>query len=120
MVVFCEGILIFHNQQVQVEMPDNDADVSTIPGGMLGVSPGPDQTIVTLTNALPQAGSDFNFQEAKRNRTPVAVKVIQVGSSESMKGKFLVREYSAGGGAGDPVIGTLKLTSVGSPAPIFE
>jgi hypothetical protein len=120
MVVFADGILLFQNQTVEVEEPNNDADVDTIPGGRTGVAPGPDVTNVSVTNAVPKAGAEYDWEKRKRERATVELMVQQIGSSKKMKGTFLVRSFSQSSSAGAPVLQNITLSSLGSPAPIFE
>jgi len=120
MVLFADGILIFQNQSLEVDEPDNDADVDTVPGGRQGVAPGPDVTMVTCTNAVPKDGADYNWELAKRNRSEIEVKCQQLGSSLVLKGKFLCRSFNQTGGTGAPVLQNISLSSIGTQAPIFE
>jgi hypothetical protein len=118
-ILYVETILITDNTEISVEWPDNDTDVDTIPGGAAGVSPGPDKCIITVSNALRREGADFDFETAKLNRTELECKAQQIGASKSVKGKFLVREITRGGGVGQPSIQSLRLQSVG-PVPKLE
>lgn len=120
MVIWVEGGLIYQNQSIEVDQPDNDADVDTVVGGRQGVAPGPDVTLVNITNAVPKAGADFDWETAKRNRAPVELKCQQIGSTKKLKGQFLVRSFNQTGGSGAPVLQSLALSSLGTPAPIFE
>lgn len=118
-LLYVEGKLIFDNQEITVEWPDVDSDVDTIPGGAQGVSPGADKCTISASNALRREGADFDFETAKINRTELECKVQQIAGSKSVKGKFLVRELSRGGGVGAPSIQSLRLQSVG-PVPKLE
>jgi len=120
MVAVADGILVFQNQSVDIEQPDNDADVDTIPGGRQGVAPGPDVTTIALSNAVPKSGADYNWELAKRNRTEIEMKCQQIGSTKVLKGKFLCRSFTQSSTSGAPVLQTVTLSSVGVPAPIFE
>lgn len=120
MVCWADGILVFQNQEIEVDQPDNDADVDTVAGGRQGVAPGPDVTTISITNAIPKAGADYKWELAKRNRTEVEFKVQQIASSLILKGTFLVRSFTQRGGAGQPVLESINLSSIGTPAPIFE
>jgi len=120
MVLFADAILIFQNQSLEVDQPDNDADVDTVCGGRQGVAPGPDVTMITATNAVPKSGPDYNWELAKRNRTEIEVKCQQIGSTKMLKGKFLCRSFNQTGGTGAPVLQNITLSSVGTQAPIFE
>jgi hypothetical protein len=112
-----EGILIFHNQELSVEYPDNDADVDTVVGGAVGVSPGPDKTIITGTNALPVPGADFDFVLAKHNRTELQCVAQQIGSPKKVAGTFICREVTDGSGTGQQTTQNFRLQSIGTPAP---
>ena len=119
-VVFADGILIYQEQSLEVDEPDNDADVDTVAGGRQGVAPGPDVTMITITSAMPKDGSDYNWEEAKANRTEIEIKVQQLGSPKILKGKFLCRSYNFTSGTGAPVLENVSLSSVGTKAPRFE
>lgn len=120
MVVWADGAVVFYNQSIEVDQPDNDADVDTVLGGRSGVAPGPDVTVINLTNAVSKAGADYNWELAKRNRAEIEIKCQQISSLKVLKGKFLCRSFNQSGGTGAPVIQTLTLSSIGTPAPIFE
>lgn len=118
-IAFADGVLLQDNQECSVTWPDTDTDVDTIPGGAAGVSPGPDKCTIEFTNALRREGADFDFEKAKLQRTELEVKVQQIGSGKSTKGKFLVREISQSSGVGQATIQRLRLQSV-NEVPKFE
>jgi len=119
-LVWVEGVLMFQNQQCEVDMPDNDGKVDTVPGGRQGPAPGADVTTITLTNARPKAGADYDFALAKRNRAEIGVEVQQQGQTEVLDGTFICVSYKGDSSSGAGVIESVVLESVGSPAPIFE
>lgn len=118
-VCFVEGILLYQNQNVNVEWPDSSADVDTIPGGAQGVAPGPQKCRITVQNARPKGGPEVNLMKAWKEGTPLEVKAQQMGTSKKVQGKFIVREYSIGSATGDVPTENATLQSVG-PVPILE
>lgn len=114
------GTLMFQNQDLDIDIPDNATDVPTIAGGMQGVAPGPGQTSISITNAIPRAGFDFDFAEAKENFAELDIKVQQLGNPKTLKGRFLVRGWNGKTSSGNPFIETMRITSVGPLAPRFK
>ncbi len=120
-ILWVNGIIQFQNQSFDIDSPDNATDVPTIPGGHQGSALGPPQTIVDITNAVPAAGADFDFNAAKQAGTIINVRIQQIGSKESpLVGKFQVRGNTRSGSAGAPVTEKNKLHSLGVPAPWFN
>lgn len=120
MIVWADGILIYQNQSLEIDQPDSDTDVDTVPGGRQGIARGPAVTTITATNAVPKDGADYNWELAKRNAAEIEVKCQQVGSPKVLKGKFLCRSFNQTGGTGQPTLQNITLSSVGTVAPIFE
>ena len=116
-LVFVNNKLIFQNQTVSAEWPDHLTDVDTIPGEAQGASPGARKCRITITNAVPQAGSDVDFAKAWKEVEVLDIKMKQIGSSKATAGEFLVREYSQGSGIGEATTENVTLQSVG-PVPI--
>lgn len=120
MFVVADGVLAFQNTSIDVDQPDNDTDVQTIPGGQQGSAPGPDVTMISISNAIPKAGADYNWELAKRNRTEVNILCQQIGNTKKLKGKFRVKSYKKSTAVGQPTTESIEMSSLGSPAPIFE
>lgn len=119
-VVWIEGILLFHNQGLKISQPDANADVETIPGGVVGVSPGPDKCTIEADNVEPKAGADFDFDKAKAERTELHFKVQQIGSPKSLEGTFIIRSCDRDGQVGGTPKISFMASSLGSPAPRFK
>jgi hypothetical protein len=119
-LLWINGKLLYHNQEFDIDQPDNAQDVATIPQGIAGVAVGPAQTVIDITGAVPVAGSDVDLNDFKQAGEPVDVKVQQMGSKKKLVGKFIPRGINVHGSAGSAVMEKNKLTSVGSPAPWFK
>lgn len=112
-IIKIDGVLLFYNTSINVNWPDNDTDVATIPGGMQGVSPGADVCEITLENAQPVEGADYDFISAKLNRTVVQVECQQIGEVKKIAGEFMVREASRSSGQGQATMYNATLKSIG-------
>lgn len=119
-VCWIEGILLFHNQGLKVSQPDKNAEVETIVGGVVGLSPGPDVTTIEGDNVEPRAGADFDFDKARAERTEVHVKVQQIGSNKSLEGTFIIRSCDRDGSVGGTPKISFTASSLGSPSPRFK
>lgn len=119
-LIYINGQLEFYSQTLGWDQPDPDENVATIPGGIIGVAVGPDQTIINLKNVIPRSGRKINYQKLRRAREEISVRMVQIGNQETLEGRFLVGNVSGESASGSPTIESLTLKSVGSPAPIWE
>lgn len=108
------GVLLFENQRGEVSWPDNDTDVNTVLGGAAGVSPGPDQCMFSVDNAVKSAESDIDLVAAKLNRTELQIEIGRIGVAATITGTFLCREVRMASGTAEPTIETASFTSLGT------
>jgi hypothetical protein len=110
------GILLFENQELEVNWPDVDTDVETVLGGSVGVSPGPDKMMLTASNAVKAAGTDINLSEAKKNRTELPVEIGRIGNPSTINATMLVRSVRFSSGTGQQTVENLEMSAL-APIP---
>ncbi len=120
MTLWADGILIYQNQTIDVDQPNTNAPVDTIPLGRAGPAPGPDVTMISITNAVPKAGTEYDWAAAKEARTEVEIKVQGIAAPDKLVGKFIVESYKRSAASGAPTTESIEMSSVGSPAPRFK
>jgi len=113
MYMTVDGILLFENQDLEVDFPDTDTDVDTVLGGAAGVSPGPDKCMITVNDAVKSAGCTINLGKAKRQRTELQVVVGRIGNANQLKGTFLVRSVNFKSGTAQATVQNATFTSIG-------
>lgn len=119
-VIFVDGQLVAKATSINVEHPDNDTDVTTIVGGHEGPAPGPQQTLITIEEVVPDGGVLYDWEARWQQRALVALEVRQIGDDAKLSGDFRVASVSDSSTVGNPVAKTISLKSVGVKAPIFE
>lgn len=121
MVLQVENQTEIYGQSLDIQWPDSSTDVESVTHGNVGTAPGPDQCMINASNAVLAAHARFDWQKAWRDKAEVNVRCFQLGDDRVLEGTFMVREVSLGTGApGSPTLESLRLASVGAPAPIFE
>lgn len=78
--VYINGRLLVQNTSVDVEHADDIAQVKTVPGGFVGITPGAPVTTVKLKEVVPITGFEFDFALAMREYIAFECKV-QLGAS---------------------------------------
>lgn len=115
------GKLEFYNQSIDIDHPESDEDVETIPGGDVGVSNGIFRTIITITNVKSFRTETFDYVAARANGTIIDIDARQIGSTKKLKGQFRVRSAKVtNSGPGQTTIEELVLKNAFSPAPYMK
>lgn len=119
-VIFVEGQLVAKATSISKEHPDNDTDVTTITGGHEGPAPGPQQTLVTVEEVVPDGGVLYDWEKRWQERVNIDVEIRQITSDKKMAGTFRIASVSDTSTVGAPVQKTITMKSIGVKAPIFE
>lgn len=83
------GTLLAEEQQIDVARMTNSQPVSTVPNGYSGESPGAGMTDITIRNAIPQGGFEFEMGKYMAGLIPLDIQVTGPGG-KSIKGKCFV------------------------------
>lgn len=118
-IVEADGALIYENQTVGVSHPQTGEIVNTIPGGAQGRAPGPKQTSLSITNAVPKGTRKVNWARLWKTETSIRIRCVQLGGQE-LEGEFLVDSVETQSGVGAATTDSVSLISIGPDAPIFE
>ena len=113
-VLFVDGILLANCTAIESELTSDDQEVMTVVLGWAGLSPSPDVRRFTISNVSPVAGEDYEFEQAKLNRTNLELKFQQVGSGKSLISKGYIMRVQRSGGVGQTV--TVGFDFVGTPS----
>jgi len=81
--IYINGGLLGENLEVDSRVESDIAQVKTIPKGFNGVTPGSPVRIITIKNAVPITGPEYNFERALILSQPVRVKLQLGGSGQS-------------------------------------
>ena len=100
-VLFIDGLLLAHCTAVDTELTSDDQDVLTVVLGLAGVTPSPDMRSISCTNVSPVEGEDFDFEQAKLNRTVLKLTLQQVGSGKKTTSTGLIRRVRRRGAVGE-------------------
>lgn len=111
-VLFIEGALQSECTAVDTELASDDQEVLTITLGLAGVSPAPDIRRITYSGVSPVEGEDFDFEQAKLNRTVLSLKLQQVGSGKVIISKGIIRNVRRRGAVGET--STIEFEFVGT------
>lgn len=116
-VGFIDGILLANNTSIDTELETPNEEVTTVPLGFAGITPGADKRSADFENVSPVAGEDYDFEGAAKNRTKVEVCIQQVGSGKKMTSHGWISNVKRTGGTGKTA--TVSFHYVGDAA-IFE
>lgn len=121
MVLQAEGQTQIYEQSLDISWPEAAQDVASVTHGYVGVAMGPQQCVIQISNTVLAAQARFDFQKNWREGAEVNIRCFQLGDDKALQGRFIVKTCSLGtGNPGAPTIENATLTSVGTPAPIFE
>ena len=115
------GALVFQNQDFDIDWPESDQPVTTIPGGNVGTKRGVMTCIITITNAVPYKKDAIDWLKARRDGTEVPIQAWQTGSTKRVADDFIVTSYKlTQSGPNEEPRESVTLRNARSPAPIFE
>jgi len=86
--VFYQGKLLAYCSGVDVDGQGNGSDVNTMHLGYAGEAAGPQKWEVTLTNVIPVAGMEADFDQHFIDRKTVSAVVARGGSRMRFTGKL--------------------------------
>lgn len=89
--VTVNGPLLVQEQDVTVDRDTHATQVATVPLGFAGVSPGAAMCEISVTNAVPQAGFEFDAGPNLASLAPADVFVIGPGS-KTLKGQVIIHK----------------------------
>jgi hypothetical protein len=78
------GELLGENIEADVTFESDIAQVKTIPRGFSGITPGSPVVMVTIKNAVPISGQEYNFAKALVQSIPFEFEFQLGGSGESI------------------------------------
>lgn len=113
-VLFIDSKLLAHCTAVDTELTSDDQDVLTVVLGLAGVTPSPDMRSISCTNVSPVEGEDYDFEQAKLNRTVLKLTLQQVGSGKKVTSTGLIRRVRRRGAVGETSNVEFDFTGTGS------
>ena len=84
-----DGTLLAEEQQIDIKRTSNSQRVMTVAKGFAGLSPGAPLVEISVTNAMPSAGFEFDMGKKILGLIPVDVQVLGPGGT-ALKGKAFV------------------------------
>ena len=94
--VFVDGQLLAEELNVDIDFQTGNQIVVTQYKGFAGVSPGASRTMITVKNAIPKAGLEYNAYDAAKNHTPVEFVVFAAGNKRTSTGFIMNVKESFG------------------------
>ncbi len=86
------GTLLAEEQNVEIDRATNSQAVSTVAKGYAGESPGAAMCEITVTNAIPAAGFEFNAGAVMASLTPVQMYVLGPGGKQLKFEGFIISD----------------------------
>lgn len=92
--IFVNNRLLAEASKCTPRISSNDNEVNTMVKGFAGFSDGPGKVEITIENAVPKKGYEFDFVDAVNNKKTVTLTVISGGRRQTTTGRFLTAEWS--------------------------
>jgi hypothetical protein len=98
--VSVDGQLLAENQELSISLEGDDQDVMTIVKGFAGETPSPKKVVVSLKNAVPSTGFEFDFWGAalRKSKHKLRLQSASTGKSLTSEGSFRKPKIEAGVG----------------------
>jgi hypothetical protein len=84
--IFADGQLVADATTVKLDFNTNDNPVFTLAKGFAGITPGAGQTGVSIDQAIPRAGYDYDWFQRAVGRTPVEIVAWRGSKKMNIKG----------------------------------
>lgn len=94
--VFIDGQLLAEELNVDIDFQTGNQIVTTQYKGFAGVSPGAKRTMITVKNAIPKSGLEYNAYDAAKNNTPVEFVIFAAGNKRTSTGFIMNVKESFG------------------------
>lgn len=93
-VIQINGRTLAEATKVTITVTSNDMEVNTMAQGFAGFSDGPGKTEVSIENAVPKRGYEFDFVEAVRSKQAVTIVALSGARRHRTEGRIKDASWS--------------------------
>lgn len=105
--VYFGQTLLVEASSVDLTQKSNKKKIETLHKGLVGFAPGTQECEMTLENAVPRAGTEFDFEGAMANGTVLTVRHVSGGTQRTLS--MVIDECSEKSDTGNAIKMTCKL-----------
>lgn len=95
-LLFVDGILAAEEVSCELDEDAGNNVVLTQAKGFAGITPGADQTKLSVTSAIPRAGVEIDYDDRRKKRTPTEFMIARGGKRKQFKGFVMNTKESHG------------------------